>query len=113
VSDVEPEEEEEGTGPGCGCVLAVPATLGLGILFATAPDFGVLLVWVVGWGAVIWSAKKVPDAANPAPPPVPERGCEEEPQASIVRDTAHPNRWIVTRASRWLTEEIDKEAGTT
>jgi hypothetical protein len=113
VVNEEVEEEEAGTGKGCGCILAVPATLALGILFYQVPDLGVGLVWVAGWGSVIWAAKKVPSAANPAPPPLPERGYEKEQQVSIVRDKDHPNRWLILRTSGWMTEEIDKETGTT
>lgn len=106
---------EEPEGSGCGAVIAVitMTALPLGILWAAVPDAFVMLLWVLGWGAVIWSAKHLPRTANPAPPPPSERGPEQEPQVTIMRDQSHPNRWIVARPSRWMTEEIDKEAGTT
>ena len=75
-----------------------------------------IAVWVLGWASLIWATrpnKSVEDAPNPSPPPLPERGPKQEVQVSIVRDTAHPNRWIVTRPSGWMTQEIEKEAGTT
>lgn len=106
---------EEPEGLGCGAVIAIPmmAALPLGIVYAASREAFVLLLWALGWGSVIWSARRTPksvrDAANPAPPPVPERGCVENTQVSIVRDTTHPNRWIVAVPSRWMTEEIVKE----
>lgn len=75
-----------------------------------------IAVWVLGWASLIWATrpnKSVEDAATPTPPASPERGSKQEVQVSIVRDTAHPNRWIVTRPSGWMTQEIEKEAGTT
>jgi hypothetical protein len=109
----EPEEDGGLDRRGCGCVLAVPATVVLVVLFTKAPDLGVGLLWVTGWGSLIWAAKRVPREANPAPPPVPERGSKEEPQVGVVRDQSHTNRWLVLRNSVWMTEEITKEAGTT
>jgi hypothetical protein len=76
-------------------------------LFAAAPDIGVLVVWVIGSWAIWRAAKNVRDAPNPAPPQVPERGSKEEPQVSMLRDSTHPNRWVVARPSKWLTETYE------
>ena len=75
-----------------------------------------IAVWALGAAAIIWATrpnKSVEDAAKSAPPPLPERGPKQEVQVNVVRDTSHPNRWIVTRPSGWMTQEIEKEAGTT
>lgn len=108
------EETPEKSGCAGGAVL-VAASLGTGVaVYAYSRDVLVIVVWILG-AVLLWRAarKKVPGTPDPAPPPVPERGSEEEPQVTLVRDTAHPNRWLVTRESPWMTEEIDKEAGTT
>lgn len=100
-----------------GAAVLVTAAAGVGIaVFVYSRDAFVLLVWALG-SAAVWYAAKTPnkcvrDAANPAPPPLPERGMEEEPQVKMVRDTTHPNRWTVARPSPWMTEEITKETGT-
>lgn len=111
------EEEPEGSRAQGAAVLTV-AALGVGLaVFVYSRDAFVLLVWALGATAVWWAAhtpnKSVHDAPDPTPPPPPERGAEEEPQITAVRDTAHPNRWTVVKESPWVTEEIDKEAGTT
>lgn len=102
-------EEPEGSGCGTVIVITVMVALPMTVLWAISPAALVLAVWVVGWGSVIWSAKRVPRTPDPAPPPPSERGSEQEPQVTILRDTTHPNRWIVARPSRWMTEEIYKE----
>lgn len=97
-----------------GAAVLVTAAGGVGIAtFNVSRDAFVLLVWVLG-AAAVWYAAKTPNksvqhAPDPAPPPLPERGSEEEPQVSMVRDTTHPNRWAVTRPSPWLTKEIEKD----
>lgn len=99
---------------GAALLTVVGAGVGLAV-FVYSRDAFVFLVWALGAAAVWWAAKrpnKVQVAANPAPPPLSERGSEKEPQVTAMRDVSHPNRWIVTRESPWLTEEIDKEAGT-
>lgn len=112
------EEEEEPQGSGCAGAAVITAVVlaALGTAWAVTPNAFVLGVWGIGWGSVIWVAKKTPksvgDAANPAPPAPSERGCEKEPQVNMVRDTEHPNRWIVARPSAWMTQEIDKRDGT-
>ena len=98
-----------------GAAVLVTAAAGVGIaVFVYSRDAFVLLVWVLGAVAVWWAGcrpnKPVQDAPNPAPPPLSERGSEEEPQVTLMRDTTHANRWMVTRPSPWLTEEITKEA---
>jgi hypothetical protein len=97
-----------------GAAVLVTAGAGVGLaVFVYSRDAFVLLVWALGAVAVWWAAKRpnksVRDAPDPAPPGTSERGSEQEPQVSMVRDTTHPNRWIVARDSPWLTVEIDKE----
>lgn len=103
--------EAEGDGPsGGGCAgisVLVAAALGLGTaVYAISRDTLVIAVWIIGWGLVWRAAKRGPKnvdtAPNPAPPPLPERGPEATPQVSMVRDTAHPNRWIVATESPWM-----------
>jgi len=112
--DVQPVEEPEvrrmsSRTSGAATLVICSAGVGLAV-FAYSRDAFVLLVWVLGAAAVWWAAKKpVQGAANPAPPPLPERGLEKEPQVTMVRDTAHPNRWLVTRESPWMTQEIEKD----
>jgi hypothetical protein len=114
---VEVDEEPEGSGCAGAAVIAAAALGFLCGVYAVSPEAFVLGLWALAgpvWGGVYWwRAKHVPGTANPAPPPLSERGCEEEPQVTMVRDTKHRNRWVVARMSRWMTEEIDKEAGTT
>jgi hypothetical protein len=94
---------------GAATLLICSAGVGLAV-FAYSRDAFVLLVWALGAAAVWWAAKKpVQGAANPAPPPLPERGSDEEPQVTMVRDTTHPNRWIVTQESPWVAQEIEKD----
>ena len=113
------EDEVEPGGSGCAGAAVITAVVlaALGGVYALSPEGLVLGLWVVGWSALIWATgwrpKKLRRTANPAPPPLPERGSEEEPQVTMVRDSAHPNRWIVTQPSGWVTQEINKEAGTT
>lgn len=91
-------------------MLAV-AALGTGwAIFSVSRNVFVLLVWGVGAFLVWRAAKKVPHAPDRTPPPAPERGPEKEPQVTMVRDTEHPNRWIVARESPWVATTIDKEA---
>lgn len=106
--DEEPEGLEERSG--CGGVLVLAAgTVGLlAAIFAISREAFILFIVVGGWGTILWAAKRVPSASNPAPPPVPERGSVEEPQVTMIRDQTHPNRWVILRPSRWLTADTDK-----
>jgi len=97
-----------------GAAVLTVAAAGVGIaVFVYSRDAFVLLVWAIGAAAVWWAAKRpnksVQHAPDPAPPPLPERGSEKEPQVSMVRDASHPNRWMVTRPSPWLAEPIEKD----
>lgn len=102
------EEPEESSGCGGAIVVMVMAALPLGVLYMVSPDAFVLALWMVGWGSIIWAAKHVPCTPNPAPPAPPERGSDEKPQVTVIRDQSHPNRWLVTRPSRWMTADTDK-----
>lgn len=103
------EAEEAPSGGGCaGISVLVAAALGLGTaVYAISRDTLVIAVWIIGWGLVWRAAKRGPknvaDAPNPTPPPLPERDSEEKQQVKMVRDTTHPNRWIVAAPSPWLT----------
>lgn len=100
-----------------GAAVLTTAAAGIGIaVFVYSRDAFVLLVWALGAVAVWYAARtpnKVPGTPDPAPPAPSERGSEEEPQVTMVRDSTHPNRWTVARPSPWLTVEINKKAGTT
>ena len=106
VSEVEdPEEEVPGGSPAAGaCLLTVLGAGALWTAFAHSPDVAALVVWVVGWTKLICVAR----TPIPAPPAPLEASPDEKPQVRTVRDTSHPNRWLVLRTSRWLEEDIDK-----
>jgi hypothetical protein len=112
VADVVTDEPE---GRGAGGCLLLAASFGTAVaVYAYSRDAFVLLVWAVGSILIHRAArKKVVVTVDPAPPATSERGSQKEPQVTMVRDVAHPNRWIVIQDSPWMTEEIDKEAGTT
>ena len=107
-------EDEQDEGPrngGCaGITVLAVAALGLGTaIYAISRDTFVIAVWIIGWVLVVKAARKpVQDTSDPAPPAPPERGPEEKPQVKMVRDTAHPNRWIVAAESPWLRYPLDK-----
>ena len=93
-----------------GAAVLVTAAAGVGLaVFVYSRDAFVLLVWALGSAAVWWAAKTPNKIDNPSPPPPEDPSPEEEPQASIVRDHAHPNRWLVTRPSPWLAEPVEKD----
>lgn len=110
------EEEPEPQGSGCAGAVVITAAVSvpLTLLYAASPEAFILALGAIGWGSIAWAAyhtpKSVQDAPDPAPPPLPERGSEEEPQVIAVRDTTHPNRWATPRVSRWLTEPTEKES---
>lgn len=92
-----------------GIVLLTLAAAGVGVavFHSSYADFGALFIWIVGWAAVIWAAKrpnKMQTASNPAPPPPSEGVVEEEPQVNTVKDPKHPNRWIVLPDKRTGTD---------
>lgn len=96
---------------GCaGITVLTVAALGLGVaVYAISSDAFVIAVWITGWALVVKAARKpVQSTPDPAPPPLPERGAEEKPQVKMVRDTSHPNRWIVATESPWMRYQPDK-----
>ena len=107
---MEVDEEPDGSGcAGAAVVTAVSLALLWG-LYRVFPAASVLALWVLGWSAIVWAARKpLPGTAIPAPPPPSEGAPEEEPQVTAVRDTSHPNRWLITRPSRWVAEPIEKD----
>jgi hypothetical protein len=118
MSDLEEPQETSGEealgGNTAGAVLLTLASGGVGLaVFTYSRDAFVLLVWALGAIGVWWAAKKpVRDTPNPAPPPAPERGSDEEPQVILVKDPAHPNRWLAVHSSPWLAKDTSKETGT-
>jgi len=98
-----------------GVVVLAAAAAGTGLaVYAISRDLLVIAVWITGWALIY----RVARTRNPAPPAPPERGPAEKPQVNnerIIRDTTHPNRWIVTRPSPWLThhEPADQPDDTT
>jgi hypothetical protein len=110
------EEEPEPRGSGCAGAVVITAAVSvpLAVLYAASPEGFILALGAIGWGAVVWVAyhtpKSVQDAPDPTPPAPSERGSEEEPQVTMVRDHGHPNRWVVTVPSKWLGAEIEKES---
>lgn len=103
--------DDEPSGGGCaGITVLAVAALGLGTaVYAISSDTLVIAVWIIGWALVIKAARKpVQDTPDRTPPPLPERGSEGKPQARMVRDTTHPNRWIVATESPWLHYPLDK-----
>jgi len=65
------------------------------VVFAASPDAGVLVTVGAVTGVVWWRARRVPHAANPAPPPPPEGAPDEKPQFTIVDDPDNPARHII------------------
>lgn len=107
------EEPERQAGCAGYLVLAVFIAGAVAGLYLISRTVFILVVWGVGWGAVLWVARKpVQATSNPAPPPLPEPSPDAKPQVSMLRDKSHPNRWIVTKPSRYLTED-NKKAETT
>lgn len=102
-----------------GTAVLTVAAAGVGAaVYAFSHDWFVIAVWALGWTLITWAAKRVPHTRNPAPPPTPERGPQTKPQVNeerILRDTTHPNRWIVTRPSPWMSyhEPADEPEDTT
>lgn len=108
----ESEDDDLPEGGGCaGVTVLTVAALGLGTaVYAISSDAFVIAVWIIGWALVVKAAlKPVQSTPDPAPPPLPERGPEEKPQVKMVRDTTHPNRWIVATESPWLTYESTED----
>lgn len=112
-------EEEAGDAPqersGCaGAIVLTVLVLALAVvLFAASREAFILVFWGgAAAGLLFWQARKVPPASNSAPPTPSERGCEEEPQVTTIRDPSHPNRWLIIRPSEWLSAGTDKETGT-
>lgn len=105
------DDTPEGSAAAGGCLLTA-AAIGVGTaVYAVSQDTLVIAVWILGWG-LIWRAarKKVPGTPDPPPPPSPEGAPKQEPQVSVIRDSSHPNRWLITRPSRWLgSSPSDKE----
>jgi len=103
-------EDDTPEGTGCaGAAVATTVVLGFAsLMWAITPTFSVLALWAVGWGAIIWAAKRVPPTPNPAPPPAPEGAVEEEPQVTLMRDPSHPNRWLTVGPSKWLGSRFNK-----
>lgn len=107
----EEEQEPQGSETAGGCMLLAVST-GLGFaVYNISRDLLVIVVWVIGTALIGRACRnKVQRPVNSAPPAPSKRGCEEEPQVTVMRDKTHPNRWVITKRSRWMNEEIDKES---
>jgi hypothetical protein len=78
-----PDETPEPSRAAGACVLIALGGGALGAVWAASPEAGVLTLW--GTGALaVW--RYVRRAANPAPPPPPERGPDENPLFTVVED---------------------------
>lgn len=100
--DETPEEEQEGSSRAAGGCVAVALGGGvLAVVFAISQEAGTLTVWGVGTASLWWAVRRVPHAANPAPPPPSEGAAEEKPLFSVVDDPNNPNRSHVI----WHTRE--------
>lgn len=119
VEELGPQDDPQATaeppaGPSRAAGIAVATAVVLGALtglWAVSRTAFVLIFWTVAWGLLIREARKVPGTPDPAPPAPSERGSEKEPQVNVVRDTSHPNRWIITRETPWLAYEHDDRDG--
>lgn len=110
------EEEEAPESSGCAGAAVIAAAVLVAVFgtYAISRTAFIGLVWIIGAWAIIRAARKpVAGTPDPAPPAPPERGSEEKPQVRMIRDTGHPNRWVVAAPSPWMGVEINKEAGTT
>lgn len=113
MTDTEkPEETPERNGGCAGVAVITAAALGLGAAFyAVSRDLLIIAIWFTGFVLLYRAARKRDLAAQdrePLPHRPSERGSEEEPQVTVVRDQSHPNRWLVTKPSRWMTADTDK-----
>ncbi|MFI8104719.1 hypothetical protein [Streptomyces sp. NPDC086023] len=65
-----PETEEERPSPVAGgCMLVGLACVILAAVFAVSPEAGVLAVWAVGAGAVVWAVRRRVSDSSATPPP--------------------------------------------
>lgn len=114
------EDPQQGLGCAAVAVVLIVVAVPLALLRLASRDLFIAVVVLTAWGAVLWAARTrspvvlddrnyVRGETNPAPPAPSERGSNEEPQVSMMRDQSHPNRWVVTRPLRWLTESHDRD----
>ncbi|MER5706009.1 hypothetical protein [Streptomyces sp. NPDC002122] len=80
-----------------GCVLMVLVSVAGAVVFTVSTEAGILSVFGAATAAVWWAVRRVPHAANPAPPPLPEVVEDEKPQVRIMQDPSNPARHIVVR----------------
>lgn len=92
VDETPAEEPERSSRAAGGCAVVVLGGIPLAAVFAVSSDAGVLTVWGVGGAALWWAVRRVPRAANPAPPPPSEGAAETKPLFSVVDDPDNPNR---------------------
>lgn len=107
------DEPDDSSGGGCGGYFVLTAAAaGVGAaVYAYSRDVFVIVFWALG-AILVWrAARKMPATPDPAPPAPPERGPDATPQVTdtvLLRDPSHPNRWLITRPSRWLKADNDK-----
>lgn len=77
------EEQPERSRAAGACVLVALGGGALGVVFALSSVAGLLTLWTVAVAALWRSVRR---AANPAPPPPPERGWDTKPQFTVVED---------------------------
>ena len=107
---MEPEEDpQQGLGCAAVTVIAILTAVPLALLWLWSRDAFILTVWLIAAVSVIWAARRPNKIENHSPPPPSDPSPQKKPQVSMMRDQSHPNRWVVTRPSRWLTDTHDKE----
>ena len=95
------EEEPERSRAAGGCVLVALVGLPLAAVFAASTEAGILVAVGAATAALWWSVRRVPHAANPAPPPPSEGAETAKPQFTVVPDETNPHRSRVV----WHTKE--------
>lgn len=109
-------DEEAPESSGCAGAAVITAAVLVAVFgtYAISRTLFIGLVWIIGAWAIIRAARKpVADTPDHSPTGPSEGVAKEEPQVRMIRDTGHPNRWVVAAPSPWMGVEIDKEAGTT
>ena len=85
------EEPERSSRAAGGCVLVVLVGVAGAVVFAVSAEAGILATVGAAATAVWWSVRRVPRAANPAPPPVSEGVAEKKPLFSVMDDPENPH----------------------
>lgn len=78
-----------------GCMLIILGGGAAAALIVAAPTVGILTLWGVGFGALVWSIGRPRKIHNPSPPPPSPPLENEKPQVRIMQDPNNPARHIV------------------